>query len=156
LEQQLINQEQYQMLLDSIMAAVQPQSAAPKESDQAAPSITVQEGGPIPSLVDFLKMAIDVEASDVHLGPYSPPLMRVHGGLVPMLQNSVPLTPDQTEGLARQFLLADQIKKVEEVGGVDFCYDHPGLARFRASVVRQRRGWESVFRVISGRVRTMQ
>jgi len=66
------------------------------------------------------------------------------------------LSPEQTEHLARQFLLEDQIKKVEDLGGVDFCYDHPGLARFRASVVRQRRGWESVFRIVSSRIRSMK
>ncbi|NJK93477.1 MAG: PilT/PilU family type 4a pilus ATPase [Blastochloris sp.] len=99
---------------------------------------------------------MQAEASDIHLGPYSPPLMRIHGGLTPVYADAPALTSEQTENLARQFLQRDQLKKVEETGGVDFCYDHPELGRFRASVVRQRRGWESVFRIISGRIRTMQ
>jgi twitching motility protein PilT len=58
--------------------------------------------------------------------------------------------------LAREFLNEAQLQMIHAHGSVDFCYDVPGLARFRASVVRQRRGWESVFRVINTRIRTMQ
>jgi twitching motility protein PilT len=158
LEQQLINQQQYDMLLENISQVLRQQASTGQKEQASASGHAVHEGGGdgIPSLVEYLQMALQVEASDVHLGPYSPPLMRVHGGLTPMLENTSSLTPEQTEHLARQFLLPEQIKKVEELGGVDFCYDYPGLARFRASVVRQRRGWELVFRIISGRIRAMQ
>lgn len=158
LEQQLLSVEQHKMLLDNIVQAVNQQASTQAKPAAASPEVAVHESSMegLPTLTEFLQMAVNVEASDVHLGPYSPPLMRVHGGLTPMLQGSVPLTPEQTEYLARQFLLPDQIKKVEELGGVDFCYDHPGLARFRASVVRQRRGWESVFRIVSSRIRSMK
>jgi twitching motility protein PilT len=154
-EQQMIDQQQYQMLLDSIMAAVQPQAAPVQERSTQERAYT-QEGGAAGSLVDYLRLAIQAEASDLHLGPYAPAKIRMHGSLTPIAPDAGVLTPEQTEALARQFLSAEQIKKVEEVGGVDFCYDHPGLSRFRASVVRQRRGWELVFRIISGRVRTME
>ncbi len=158
LEQQLINQDQHRMLLDAISVAVQQQASTQVKEMPTAQPFSVNESTMegLPTLAEFLQMAVEVEASDVHLGPYSPPLMRVHGGLMPMQQGAPPLSPEQTEHLARQFLLEDQIKKVEDLGGVDFCYDHPGLARFRASVVRQRRGWESVFRIVSSRIRSMK
>ena len=57
--------------------------------------------------------------------------------------------------MARSFLLPKQIARVEEQGSFDFCYEAEGLARFRTSVVRQRRGWEAVFRVISNKIRSM-
>ncbi|MDX6765955.1 MAG: type IV pilus twitching motility protein PilT [Candidatus Methylacidiphilales bacterium] len=103
----------------------------------------------------FLRHAVEVEASDLHLGPDFPPLLRYNGQLVPIAPDAEPLSPALTERLARQFLTAEQQHQVEEGGAVDFCYEAPGLARFRTSVVRQRRGWESVFRVINSRVRTM-
>ena len=39
--------------------------------------------------------------------------------------------------------------------GIDFSYDVPDLARFRANVVRQRKGHDAVFRIINTKVRTM-
>lgn len=104
---------------------------------------------------DFLRHGVEVEASDIHLGPDFPPLLRYNGQLMPISPDAEPLTPAQTERLARQFLNPEQQRTVEEGGAVDFCYEARGLARFRSSVVRQRRGWESVFRVINSRVRTM-
>jgi twitching motility protein PilT len=65
------------------------------------------------------------------------------------------LSKEETEQLARSFLLPKQIARVEEQGSFDFCYEAEGLARFRTSVVRQRRGWEAVFRVISNKIRSM-
>ncbi|MDZ4789398.1 MAG: type IV pilus twitching motility protein PilT [Blastochloris sp.] len=157
-EQQLISQNKYNVLLGKIQDAVQQQFESEKAAHAASStSVSVKTTyTEIPSLQDFLKLAIQAEASDVHLGPFSPAIMRIHGQLVPMMPNAPILSPEQTMDLAKQFLLPDQVKTVEDIGGVDFCYDDPGLARFRASVVRQRRGWESVFRVISSRIRTME
>jgi twitching motility protein PilT len=120
-------------------------------SDPHAPALDHGDA----AIHDFLRHAVEVEASDIHLGPDFPPLLRYNGQLTPISQDADALTPAQTERLARQFLSAEQQRMVEEGGAVDFCYEAPGLARFRTSVVRQRRGWESVFRIINSRVRTM-
>ena len=104
----------------------------------------------------YLEIALQTGASDLHLGPDAPALIRIHGQLVPLEgAGARHLTKEETEQLARSFLTPKQTAKVEETGSVDFCYDAPGLARLRTSVVRQRRGWESVFRVISSRIRSM-
>ena len=110
-----------------------------------------------PSVVRaYLEAAVQMGASDLHLGPDAPALVRMHGQLNPLEgENARPLAKAETEQLARSFLTPKQTARVEEHGSVDFCYDVPGLCRFRTSVVRQRRGWESVFRVISTRIRSM-
>jgi twitching motility protein PilT len=105
---------------------------------------------------EYLAYAVKVEASDLHLGPDSQPMVRHHGLLMPIDPEAPRLVPEQTEALARQFLTPEQAGRVEEIGSIDFCYAAEGLARFRASVVRQRRGWECVFRVITSEVRTME
>lgn len=107
------------------------------------------------SVDDYLRIGIEASASDVHLGPDAPPLKRQFGVLQPLFEGAQPLQKEETEKLARSFLSPSQQKQVEEIGSIDFCYEAPGLARFRTSVVRQRRGWESVFRVINSRVPTM-
>jgi len=104
----------------------------------------------------YLEAAVQMGASDLHLGPDAPALVRIHGQLNPLEGPGARfLSKPETEQLARSFLTPKQATRVDEHGSVDFCYDAPGLCRFRTSVVRQRRGWESVFRVISTRIRTM-
>ncbi|NBS54242.1 type IV pilus twitching motility protein PilT [bacterium] len=104
----------------------------------------------------YLETAVQMGASDLHLGPDAPALVRIHGQLSPMEgANARVLSKGETEQLARSFLASKQTTRVEEHGSIDFCYEVPGLCRFRTSVVRQRRGWESVFRVISTRIRSM-
>ena len=138
-EQQLIPAENIQVLRDLISQA----------GDGAGP----QDNSAIRA---YLEIAIQSGASDLHLGPDAPALIRIHGQLAPLEGGGARhLAKEETEQLARSFLTAKQTARVEETGSIDFCYDAEGLGRFRTSVVRQRRGWESVFRVISSKIRSM-
>jgi len=129
-------------------------TAAEVHHDFNEPHASSLDSGDAP-IHEFLSHAVHVEASDLHLGPDFPPLLRYNGLLTPIAEGAAVLTPQQTERLARQFLTPEQQRTVEEHGAVDFCYQAPDGTRYRTSVVRQRRGWESVFRVINSRVRTM-
>ena len=103
---------------------------------------------------EYLRLAQEYDVSDVHLAPTSKPKWRRFGLLQPVWENAEILTPEQTEVLARNYLPAKELRRLEEKGDVDFAYD-PGFGRFRASVVKTRLGWEMVFRVISTTLRTM-
>jgi twitching motility protein PilT len=48
-----------------------------------------------------------------------------------------------------------QLATLKEKKGLDFSYDVPGLARFRANIVHQRKGHDAVFRIINTQVRSM-
>ncbi len=104
---------------------------------------------------EYLKLAQEYDVSDVHLAPNSKPKWRRFGLLQPIWENSEILSADQTEVLARNYLPEKELQRLEEKGDVDFAYDS-GFGRFRASVVKQRLGWEMVFRVISTDMRTME
>ncbi len=67
----------------------------------------------------------------------------------------VVLTPEHTEALVNTFLNPQQLEVLEKSRGIDFSYEVPGLARFRANVIRQRKGLDAVFRIINTSVRTM-
>ncbi|MEM9399800.1 MAG: PilT/PilU family type 4a pilus ATPase [Verrucomicrobiota bacterium] len=108
------------------------------------------------SFVALLQEALDNQASDLHISPYNVPTVRRFGVLRPLNSQYQKLSPEDSLGLALQFLTPEQASKIEETGSMDFCYEVKGVARLRASVVRQRRGWESVFRIIPERVMTMQ
>jgi twitching motility protein PilT len=71
-----------------------------------------------------------------------------------MWQDAPLLTPAQTEHMGLMLLNTEQRKKLDATGDVDFAYANE-WGRYRGSVVRQRHGYELVFRIINARVRTM-
>lgn len=103
---------------------------------------------------EYLKLAQQYDCSDVHLSPTCQPSWRRFGLLQPLWENAAYLTPEQTEHLARTYLPESELTRLEKTGDVDFAYD-TNFGRFRASVIKQRLGWEMVFRVVSTTVRTM-
>jgi twitching motility protein PilT len=103
----------------------------------------------------LLGLGFKAGASDVHLGVGSPALMRRHGTLQPLYPTAELLTAQNTEALVRSFLNPMQIESLEKNMALDFSHDVEGLARFRASVVKQRKGYDAVFRIINAQVRTM-
>jgi twitching motility protein PilT len=116
-----------------------------------------RQGGPYHGmgLHDLLKLGFDAGASDVHIGVDAPPLMRLHGILVPLYFDAPIVQPEDTEALLPTFLNKLQLEYLEKHKGLDFSYEVPGMARLRSSVVRQRKGFDAVFRIINTKVRTM-
>jgi twitching motility protein PilT len=137
------------------IAQVQPEVAV---ETQAPPRVEVtREGGTFHGMGigDLLRLGFNAGASDVHIGVTAPPLMRLNGTLQPLYHDAPMITAEDTEALLPTFLNKMQLEHLEKTKGVDFSYEVPGLARFRASVVRQRKGHDAVFRIINTKVRTM-
>src|SRR5436189_764313 len=103
---------------------------------------------------EYLAVAQEAGASDVHLGVNAPPVWRLHGTLGPIWPDAPRFKAEQTQKLADTFLNAVQRVLVKERGDADFAYAN-SRGRYRASVVRQRLGTDIVFRIINTRVRTM-
>ena len=93
-------------------------------------------------------------ASDIHLAVNSPPSWRRFGTLEPIWFRAAVLTAADTERLATGFLVDSQWRILSERGDVDFAYS-TSLGRFRASIVKQRLGYDLTFRIINSRVTTM-
>jgi len=81
---------------------------------------------------DILKIAVAMDASDVHLKAGGRPLVRVNGLLLP-LEPFPPLTPKDTEALAAQIMNEFQQKKFREILDLDLAYSLAGYGRFRAT-----------------------
>src|SRR5712672_3312520 len=103
---------------------------------------------------EYLAVAQEAGASDVHLGVNAPPVWRLHGTLQPIWPDAPRFKAEQTQKLADTFLNDVQRVLVKERGDADFAYAN-SRGRYRASVVRQRLGTDIVFRIINTRVRTM-
>ncbi len=85
---------------------------------------------------DLLRLAIDERASDLHFSVGSPPALRLRGDLIKL--DLAPLTPEDTEALARSITSDTNLQRVNEDGSVDFGFTFRGNNRFRVSVYRQK------------------
>jgi len=83
-------------------------------------------------------------ASDLHLKPMRPPLLRVHGKLIPIEADV--LTPADVREMVEPILTPQQKHKFEERMAVDIGHGVHGLARFRGNVYLQRGTWAASFR----------
>ena len=103
---------------------------------------------------EYLAIAQQAGASDIHLGVKAAPTWRLHGTLQPIWPDAPKLTSTDTASFAEGLLTAAQKTLLNERGDADFAYAN-GSGRFRTSVVRQRLGVDLVFRIINTRVRSM-
>jgi twitching motility protein PilT len=102
----------------------------------------------------YLRIAQESGASDIHLGVNSQPIWRRFGNLEAIWLQAPKLYMADTERLAMGFLSDAQKAQLAERGDVDFAYA-TSFGRFRTSVVRHRLGTDLVFRVINTKIRTM-
>jgi twitching motility protein PilT len=97
-------------------------------------------------LTELLKFVTKKEASDLHLKPGRPPLLRVNGRLVPLKTD--PLAPKEIEDMVLPILTPYQRDKLQQNYAVDIGYGITGVARFRGNIFLQRGTWTAVFRRI--------
>jgi len=102
----------------------------------------------------FLKFMKEQDASDLHLSTGNPPMLRIHGELVRI--DAPPLENDDLKALVYEIAPETKIKLFEETGDVDFGYEYPGLARYRANFLNQKNGIAAVFRLIPSKILTTE
>jgi twitching motility protein PilT len=106
----------------------------------------------MPTLPELLKIAVDLEGSDLHLSIGSPPQVRVHGELRRL--DFPDLSPADTKALAYSVLTDAQKKRFEETMELDFSFGIRGLARFRCNLFNQKGAVGAVYRQIPERIRS--
>jgi twitching motility protein PilT len=111
----------------------------------STPTTAPAEAAPQFTLNDLLVYMAKQEASDLHLKPMRPPLIRVRGKLV-QIPGVPPLKPSDLEKLLLPLLNHAQREKFDHQQSVDFGYGVPGVARFRANCYMQRGTVGAVFR----------
>jgi twitching motility protein PilT len=104
---------------------------------------------------ELLKIAIEMDASDIHLKVGSHPQLRIHGVLTALAQ--LPrLTAKDSEELANQMMGDFQRKKLKEDLDLDLAYSLSGFGRFRGSIFHQRGSLAIAIRIIPFEVRSIQ
>ncbi len=93
------------------------------------------------------------KASDLHLSTNNPPMLRINGDLVRV--DFPPLQSDELKTMVYEIAPEGKIKIFEETSDVDFGYEVPGVARYRANFFQQKYGISAVFRLIPPNVMTL-
>jgi twitching motility protein PilT len=101
------------------------------------------KGGSV-ELNELLMFMTKKGASDLHLKPMRPPLLRIQGRLIPIKAN--PLQPEDVERMLGAIMKPAQHARFEARQSVDMGYGVPGVARFRCNVFLQRGTMAAVFR----------
>ncbi len=94
----------------------------------------------------FFKLMNEQGASDLHLVTGQQPVIRINGELT-RIKYKV-LENDPLKEMLYEIAPEDKVKLFEETGDVDFAYEIPGLARYRANFFEQKYGVAAVFREI--------
>jgi twitching motility protein PilT len=92
------------------------------------------------------------KASDLHLSTNNPPMLRINGDLVRV--DFPPLQNDELKTMVYEIAPEGKIKTFEENLDVDFGYEVPGVARYRANFFQQKYGISAVFRLIPSTILT--
>lgn len=97
-------------------------------------------------LNELLKIMVSNNASDLHIKPMRPPLLRKDGVLRPL--DSAILKPSEIEETLKSILKERHLRELDEKQAVDVGYSVPGISRFRVNIFVQRGTFGAVFRRI--------
>jgi len=100
----------------------------------------------------FFQLMHEQGASDLHLVSGQQPAIRMRGELERVKYNI--LDNDELKAMLYEITPEHKIKQFEETGDVDFAYEIPGLARYRANFFEQKFGVAAVFREIPSQILT--
>jgi twitching motility protein PilT len=103
----------------------------------------------------YLQLGREYKCSDLHLPTAYPPAWRRFGHLSPIWTDHGPLSAADTDRLARSFLSNTEWDRLQERGDIDFAYQNAN-GRYRASVVKQRLGYDMTFRIIDSTIRSIE
>jgi len=109
----------------------------------------------MPDIIDILKATVQMGASDLHMVVGKPPMVRLHGLIVP-IPGAAPLKAEECRGMIYAILLEEQRAKFEEHWELDCSVEFPGVSRFRVNVFMQKNGVAAVLRTISSKIPTPQ
>ncbi|HEX4647561.1 MAG TPA: PilT/PilU family type 4a pilus ATPase [Steroidobacteraceae bacterium] len=102
----------------------------------------------------FLKLGTQQGCSDVHLAVGVPPMLRMHGDLLPIKFRDLRAT--ELEGYIAEILTRSQTEHFAKGNDLDFSYVSGEGGRFRVNVYRKDTGVGATFRAIPSEVPTLE
>ena len=103
----------------------------------------------------LLQLAIERNASDLHLIVNSPPTLRINGELLPV-QSADVLTNSVIEQLLFPLLNDRQQQLLKETWELDMGLEYENKARFRVNAYKQQNSWAVAFRLIPRKILSLE
>ena len=132
-------------------APAQPARPAPPAAKSAAqpaaasPAVQAQPGEP--KVNRWLRIMVQLEASDLHLSTGVTPMARIHGEMQPIEERG-PLTEEELEPILNEIMPPRNAEEFRTDSDTDFAHMIEGVARFRVNYFRDRKGVGAVMRQI--------
>jgi twitching motility protein PilT len=116
----------------------------------------VSLNGETSKITELLEYTIEKGASDLHLSVGYPPIIRVDGELQELSDDII--DPIESEELILPLMSDDKKELLEVNKEIDFAYTHQGKynGRFRINAFYAMRNLCAAFRLIPGRIRTIE
>ncbi len=106
------------------------------------------------NMTELLTLSVQEKASDLHLTPGQPPIVRINGDLIPI--KDVPIQDSEaTKQLIYSIMDNEQQKEFEKALEFDFGIVVSDVAGFRVNAFHELNGIAAVFRVIPEKVPTL-
>ena len=105
-------------------------------------------------ITQLLAFTMQNNASDLHLSPNNPPIIRAHGDLKRIKAD--PLRSDDIRTMLYSVMTEDQRADFERDMELDFAIAFGEKARFRVNIFTTRTGTAAVFRSIPSLIPTME
>jgi twitching motility protein PilT len=105
-------------------------------------------------LENLLDHLMSEGGSDIHFSEGHPPIIRVSGFLIPLV-NYEPLTKQDTEAFMKLILKPEDVGFFIEKKEIDFSYDFKGKARFRGNCYFQKGSVAIALRFIPKKIRSI-
>jgi twitching motility protein PilT len=107
------------------------------------------------TLEEILLLTIKNKASDLHISPGQPPLLRIDGDLMPIPDAKI-ISAEESKALIYGFMTPDQQKLFEKDLELDFAIMLPDVATFRVNIFNQIYGTAVVLRLIPTEIPTLE
>ena len=98
----------------------------------------------------FLQLGCAQGCSDIHLAMGVPPMLRLHGDLLPVKYRD--LDAEELTSLLREIVTDSQWATFMAGHDLDFSYTQEGIGRFRVNLFRKTQGIGATLRVIPAQV----
>lgn len=105
-------------------------------------------------IFELLESMHKLEASDLHLGVNSPPILRIKGKLKAL--NFPPLNNDMIRSMVFALLTSEQIEQFEKQKELDFSYSLENVGRFRCNLYFQKGTIAVAIRSIPIQIKTIE
>lgn len=102
----------------------------------------------------FLKLGLTQNCSDIHLAVGVPPMLRMHGDLMPIKFRE--LGDQELEGYVQEIMTESQIRRFRSGEDLDFSYVSEESGRYRVNLFRKATGVGACFRHIPTEVPTLE